>query len=265
MSAAGPLELHVDIAGDGPPLVILHGLYGSATNWKRHATWLRERWRVLLPDLRNHGRSPHAAEMDYPALAGDVRRLLDDHGIEQAVLLGHSMGGKAAMTLALQEPERVRGLIAADIAPVIYQGGDHEAIIAAMQAVDLTATGSRRDAEPTLAGAVESAAIRQFLLTNLSKAADGWRWRLPLGTLRAALPALQSFPELPGRYEGPALFVHGARSDYVTEPAAATIREHFPQAEIRAITEAGHFLHVEQPNPFADTVAGFLRRHFSAE
>jgi pimeloyl-ACP methyl ester carboxylesterase len=258
MTDTDTVALHTTDAGDGPPLVVLHGLYGAGNNWGRHARRWKADWRVLTPDLRNHGRSPHHPVMTYPAMADDVLRLLDERGIEQATVLGHSMGGKTAMTLALTHPERVRALVVADIAPVSYRGREHGDIVAAMQAVDLGAIGSRKDAEPTLAEAVATPAVRQFLLTNLGSRDGRWRWRLPLRTLSAALPEIQAFPRLPGRYTGPALFVYGERSDYVDAAARDVIPEQFPDARIEAIADAGHFLHVEQAEAFADTVSRFI-------
>lgn len=264
MSGGESLPLHLAEAGEGPALIVLHGLYGAGNNWGRHVRRWQTRWRVLTPDLRNHGRSPHDPVMTYPAMAGDVLRLLDEHNLEHAAVLGHSMGGKTAMALALTHPDRVRALVVADIAPVIYRDRDHDDIIAAMQAVDLDAIGSRKDAEPALARAVETPAVRQFLLTNLERKEGRWRWRLPLQTLRSALPDIQGFPDLPGRYPGPALFVHGARSNYVDAAAREAIPERFPQAEIRTIADAGHFLHVEQADAFSEAVSGFLDAEYSA-
>ncbi len=263
MSDAESVPLHLAEAGEGPALVILHGLYGAGSNWNRHLRRLQERWRVLAPDLRNHGRSPQHSVMTYPAMAADVLRLLDERGLEQAAVLGHSMGGKAAMTLALTHPDRVGALVVADIAPVAYADREHDAIVAAMQAVGLDTIGSRKDAEPTLAGTVETPAVRQFLLTNLERKGGDWRWRLPLDTLRSALPDIQGFPELPGRYPGPALFVHGERSGYVDSTAREVIPRQFPRAEIRAIADAGHFLHVEQADAFAQVVTDFLDSAYS--
>lgn len=256
-STVNTLALHVAEHGRGDPVVVLHGLYGAGNNWRRHATSLAAHYRVLLPDLRNHGRSPHAPEMTYEAMAGDLERLLDERDLEAATFLGHSMGGKAAMAMALTRPERVSALIVADIAPIRYRH-DHDSIIAAMQSVDLDSLGSRQDAERALEGAVAEASVRQFLLTNLERRDGAWRWRLPLEILREALPGILDFPAYRARYGGPALFVHGEHSDYVDDEARVAVREYFPEAAIVALRGAGHFLHVEQPHAFADTVERFL-------
>jgi esterase len=252
------VDLHYSVQGEGPALVILHGLYGSGTNWARHAAWLAQSYRVLLPDLRNHGRSPHHPDMSYPAMAADLMRLLDREGLGQALLLGHSMGGKAAMTLALSAPERVSALVVADIAPVTYPEREHASIIAALQALPLASLPSRQAADHILAKQIGSTMVRQFLLTNLQRREAGFQWRLPLEILARQLPVLQGFPDAAGRYDGPALFIHGASSDYVLPLHHARIRELFPRARIEAVADAGHWLHVEQPDAFAAQLRRFL-------
>lgn len=253
------VELNYTSQGQGSDMVILHGLYGSGTNWSRHARWLAQRYRVLLPDLRNHGRSPHAPDMSYPALAHDVLALLDREGIDRALVLGHSMGGKTAMTLALQHPERVRALVVADIAPVDYGRHGHSEIIAALQGLALDELSSRQQADAALAAAIPNAMVRQFLLTNLQRQQDRFQWRIPLATLAAQLPQLGSFPELSAPYLGPTLFLYGARSDYVRAEHHERIMQLFPQAQIERIDNAGHWLHVEQPQAFAARLDEFLQ------
>ncbi|MFB4203285.1 Esterase YbfF [wastewater metagenome] len=252
------IELHREVSGEGAPLVLLHGLYGSGANWRRYARrWSRDH-RVIVPDLRNHGRSPHSGRMDYPAMAADVARMLEAETEGPAVVLGHSMGGKVAMALALTRPALVRGLIVADIAPVAYADNDHDAIIAAMQAVELADVGSRSDADRQLAARIDSQAIRQFLLTNLERADGGWDWRLPLAILRRALPDILGWPALDGRWDGPALFVHGGRSPYVDDDGRRAIAGYFPNHEVETLPEAGHWLHVEAPEAFTGAVEGYL-------
>lgn len=252
------LELHYTVQGEGPPLLILHGLYGSGSNWARHAGRLAERYRVLLPDLRNHGRSPHHPDMSYPAMAGDLRRLLDREGLETALVLGHSMGGKVAMTLALTSPERVAALVAADIAPVDYGNHGHAELIAALRALPLAELESRQAADRALAAAVPSAMVRQFLLTNLQRRDGGFQWRIPLTILADQLPLIEGFPSLAARYPGPTLFLHGADSDYVSAAHEPTIRGLFPAARLEALPAAGHWLHVERPEAFAERLEAFL-------
>ncbi|MCS4505113.1 alpha/beta fold hydrolase [Arhodomonas aquaeolei] len=252
------IELHREVSGEGEALILLHGLYGSGANWRRYARrWSRD-YRVIVPDLRNHGRSPHAEPMDYQAMAADVARLIEAEPGGRAVVLGHSMGGKVAMALALTRPALVRGLIVADIAPVTYADNDHDTIIAAMLAIDLAKVGNRSDADGQLAERIDSQAIRQFLLTNLERADDGWDWRLPLATLRRALPDILGWPALNGHWDGPALFIHGARSPYVDDAGRRAIAGYFPYHEMETIPEAGHWLHVEAPEAFKGAVEAFL-------
>lgn len=255
---ASPVQLKDTVAGKGPPLVILHGLYGAGNNWGRHVKWLAEHWQVHTPDLRNHGHSPHSPLMSYEAMAADVVALLDQAGHDDAVILGHSMGGKVAMALALTEPERVRGLVIADIAPVSYEH-DLAYTIRAMDSVDLTQVRSRRDADTQLAEHLTDTALRQFLLTNLERGEDGWQWRIPLQYLADNLDSIQGFPAFSGQWDGPTLALYGERSDYASAPAQQErIRSYFPQAEIEAIPGAGHFLHVEAADAFQDRLGGWL-------
>lgn len=251
-------RLHYSRQGEGPALIILHGLFGSGSNWNSQARQLAGQFDVILPDLRNHGRSFHAPAMSYADMAGDVRRLMDALALETALVLGHSMGGKAAMTLALESPERVRALVVADIAPVAYRDQSNRPLIEAMQRVDLGSVGSRADADAALAADVPERMVRQFLLTNLQFKNDSYSWRIPLDILADRLQELEDFPASGASYQGPALFLYGGKSDYVTADSHATIRRYFPAAQLHAIPEAGHWLHAEQPQLFADALQRFL-------
>lgn len=249
--------------GSGPPLAILHGLFGSGRNWAAIAARLAAHWRVIRLDLRNHGGSDWADGMDYKALAADVHAALAALGIAKFALLGHSMGGKTAMVEALVNPGAVERLVVVDIAPVAYPPR-HLGHAEAMRAVDLTAARRRGDADRQLAAAIPDAAERAFLLQNLvfdTHFAQGRpRWRLNLAAIAHAMPALTGFPSFaPGaRYDGPALFVAGGRSDYVRPEHEPEIRRLFPAARIARIADAGHWLHAEQPQQFLDLVTRFL-------
>jgi pimeloyl-ACP methyl ester carboxylesterase len=257
---ASPVQLNDTVAGEGPPLVVLHGLYGAGNNWGRHVKWLAQHWQVHTPDLRNHGHSPHNPVMSYEAMAADIVALMDRAGHEDAVILGHSMGGKVAMTLALTEPERVRGLVIADIAPVSYEH-DLAYTIRAMESVDLTQVASRRDADAQLAEQLSDTALRQFLLTNLERGDNGWQWRIPLHHLADNLGIIQGFPAFQGQWNGATLALYGEHSDYVNDPAhQQRIRDHFPRADLEAVPGAGHFLHVEAPDRFQDQLGNWLAR-----
>jgi esterase len=244
--------------GDGSPVAILHGLFGSGRNWASIAQRLAAQDRVIALDLRNHGTSPWAEAMDYPAMAEDVHATLQALGHRRYALLGHSMGGKAAMRAALRYPHEVERLVVADIAPVSY-GPRHLGIVRAMRALDLAAIRRRGEADRLLAAAVPDAAERAFLLQNLVFDDGVARWRLNLAAIERAMPALAGWPETRARYDGPALFVGGGRSDYLLPEYEPAIRRLFPQARVARIADAGHWLHAERPQAFLDLVAPFLR------
>ena len=245
--------------GEGPPLVILHGLFGSGRNWQGIARRLSG-WRVIVADARNHGASPWADDMDYAAMADDVFALIDALGLDRPVLLGHSMGGKTAMTAALMRPGSIRALIAADIAPVAYVHS-HLSLVRAMQAVDLTQVRRRADADAALSEAAPEPAMRDFLLQNLVFDGGTARWRINLEALAANMAALTgwSLPRGAGVYDGPSLFVHGGKSSYVTAAHRGDIRRLFPNASIVTIDGAGHWIHADRPGEFLGAVERFLK------
>lgn len=246
--------------GEGPPLLILHGLFGSGTNWRGIARELAARHRVLLVDARNHGASPHATRMDYSSMAADVRALMDAEGIPKAAVLGHSMGGKTAMTLALESPERVQKLVVVDIAPA-PSPGDHGPLIAAMRGVDLDRVQRRSDADSLLAAQVTDPDLRAFLLQNLESCdGGGYSWRINLDAIETCMAALLGFEAATdARYEGDTLFVAGERSDYLGDSHLDAIRRFFPAARLATVANGGHWVHAENPQGFLDAVSGFLR------
>ncbi len=248
---------HRDFGGEGgPPRVILHGMLGSSRNWMGAGRDLAAHRRVYALDLRNHGLSPHAPGMSYPAMAGDVVAWLDSRGIAAAELIGHSMGGKVAMVIACRHPERVGRLVVVDIAPRDYHWPERGAEFRAMQGLDLGALGSLAEAELRIREQVPDEATRKFLLTNLSRLPEGgWRWQVNLGALIAALPALERNPLLPGdRFGGPALFIAGARSRYIAPADHGAILRAFPAARIEVLAGCGHNPHVEARVAFVRAV-----------
>lgn len=252
------MKLHFHATGAGRPLVVLHGLFGSGDNWQSVARRLGGRFRVITADLRNHGRSPHAEEMGLDALARDVGELLDELGLPRVSVLGHSLGGKVAMRLALGEPERVEKLIAVDIAPRRYPPW-HRWIIDALRKLDLPAAGSRTGLDAALAPAVTDAVLRRFLLKSVERNADGgFRWRLNLEAIDRHHEELCGFPEHERAFTGPALFLRGGRSDYVTAGDEFLIRRLFPNARIATIQDAGHWVHAERPDEFCAACREFL-------
>jgi esterase len=243
-------------AGNGTPVVLLHGLFGAARNFGAIQRALAPHFRIVALDMRNHGDSPHAPDMRYPTLAADVHETLQSLGIESAAVVGHSMGGKAAMAMALRWPEMAGRLLVADIAPVIYQHGNN-AIADAMAAIPLTASLSRPEADAALAAAVPGADIRAFLLQNLRFGAQP-HWRIGLAEIAAAIPDLEGWIELPGSYAKPALFVTGGNSDYVLREHRPVIRSRFPMARFVAVKNAGHWVHADNPAGFLSVLEAFL-------
>jgi pimeloyl-ACP methyl ester carboxylesterase len=239
-----------------PPLVIAHGLFGSARNWSAIGKRLALHRQVIAVDMRNHGDSPQSPVHDYPSMAADLAETIAEHG-GRADVLGHSMGGKAAMVLALTEPSRVNRLIVADMAPVAYEHSQLE-YVRAMQAVDLAAVARRSDADPQLARSVPEPSLRAFFLQSLAVGPSGASWKLNLDVLGAQMPGIMDFPDVAGTFDGPTLFLTGATSAYVRPEHWPRIRALFPAAEHKAIPKAGHWLHAEAPAAFIEAVSGFL-------
>lgn len=243
----------------GEPLIILHGLFGSLSNWGGQSRQLATDFTVYGLDLRNHGASPHSNDMNYTVMAQDVLEFMDDHGIERCHLLGHSMGGKTAMQAALSAPHRIDRLIVVDIAPVRYSG-QHDSILDGLEAIDLGSIASRNEADKILAEYVPDELVRQFLLTNLVRAAEGeFNWRINLSVLKDSYDRLREAPASDGVFEGPTLFIKGALSNYIDEEHRDAILARFPSAKTKVIMHTGHWLHAEKPQTFYRIVHGFLR------
>lgn len=245
--------------GQGRPVIILHGLFGSARNWQGIARALAADHHVITPDLRNHGQSPHTDSMTYHEMADDVIRILDKLKIGEAVIIGHSMGGKVAMTAALTEPERFNGLIIADIAPVTY-AHDFALLIEAMNSIRLSNITSRANAEAQLEQFIKEKSLVQFIIQNLVRTENGFRWRINLKQISSSMASLGQFPEsLQGRSSRlPALFLGGADSNYLRSMHNPAIFEYFPAAEITMIEGAGHWLHADKPNEFLENIKSFI-------
>ena len=241
--------------GDGPPVVLLHGLFGAASNWGRIQRRLAETRLVLAPDLRNHGGSPHGRGMGYEAMAEDVAATLAGEEVGPAAVIGHSMGGKVAMQLALSRPGLVGRLLVADIAPVAYPP-HYRAMAAAMRAIPLTPGLSRAAANAALEADAPDPAIRGFLLQNL-RFGDPPAWRIGLDEIAEGLPDIEGWPGT-GHYDGPTLVLRGERSDYVRPEHRALFRALFPRARFASLRGAGHWLHADAPEAFLETVRGFL-------
>jgi pimeloyl-ACP methyl ester carboxylesterase len=256
MTGAIPL-FHRDLGGAGnPPLVILHGMVGSSRNWQMVGRDLAASFHVFALDLRNHGGSPHASDMNYEVMMADVLSWLDQQGFEAVTLMGHSMGGKIAMLLGCRHPRRVSRLVIVDIAPKKYFWVGHRAEFAAMNELVLDHLTSRADAELRFEARVDDWAMRKFLTTNLERSDEGkWRWTINLPALTAALPVLEDNPLEPtDEFAGPSLFVTGERSNYVSADDHAAIEKHFPAAQFATIAGAGHNPHMDKRIPFVEAV-----------
>ena len=234
--------------GEGPPLALIHGLFGAARNWGAIQKRLAARHRVLAMDLRNHGESPHAEGMAHAATARDVAETLGARGVQCAVVVGHSLGGKVAMALALHHTGFVARLVVVDIAPLRYPPA-LRGYVAAMRALPLKEGLTRREADAALEAAVPEPGIRAFLLQSLDFEASPPRWRIGIAQIHAAMPEIEDFRE-DGRFEGETLVIAGGRSDYIRAEHRPIFQRLFPAARFATIEGAGHWVHAEQPNEF---------------
>jgi pimeloyl-ACP methyl ester carboxylesterase len=242
-----------ELGGDGPPLVVLHGLYGSSRNWTTAGKLLAARFRVLAFDLRNHGDSPHAPGMSYPTLAADLLETIDDVIATPVTLLGHSLGGKTAMRAACDAPARVAHLLVADIAPKQYAVDPTP--VEAMLAASLEGATRRAEIDQQLAERLDDPSLRQFLLTNLERNAAGFAWRIDLRAIRDDLPELGRSPVGPSdRYDGPVDFFYGGRSPYVSPSDLESARRTFPRARGHVLPDSGHDVHVDARDAFVAAV-----------
>ena len=253
------MQLHFKESGQGRAVILLHGLFGSSDNWHHIALRLAESFQVFAVDQRNHGQSPHSDEMDYPLMAVDVNEFMAARGLETAVVIGHSMGGKTAMQFALQFPQRVEKLIVADMAPRAY-APTHEKIFAAQLALDLKSFSTRQQIEDALAPEIPDLVLRRFLLKNLGRNSAGeFFWKINLRGLAENSPQLRGLISHPKPFAGPTLFIRGGKSDYLNPEDESLMRELFPQAEIQTIAGAGHWVHADAPEAFLRLALDFLR------
>lgn len=252
------VDLYFSEQGDGFPLIIVHGLFGSADNWRTLSKKFAENFRVYCVDLRNHGRSAHIDGMSYEEMAADLLKFMADQQIDQAHIIGHSMGGKVAMQLALSHPEKVSRLVVADIAPVRYSHG-HDDVMAALYSVrSAGGAASRKEADQLMSEHLPEVGVRQFLMTNLEKKETGkLEWRVGLDQIHAGYESVIRAPEGPA-FHGASLFIRGDRSDYVRDDYLPEIEVLFSQYRLETINGAGHWLHAEKPMEFLDRVSAFL-------
>ena len=253
------MNLNVIETGSGAPLVIMHGLLGSARNWGGIAAKLGESHRVMAVDMPNHGASPWSEVMDYPFMARQLAGFIAAKCGGRASVIGHSMGGKAAMMLALSRPEMVEKLVVVDIAPVSYTH-TFAPYIKAMRAAPINTALRRGDVELAMHGVIDDPRVRAFLMQNLDGQPGSYRWRPNLAVLGASMVDILAFPPVADgtSYDGPALFLHGAQSDYVLPQHEDVITALFPRAQWQAVDGAGHWVHADQPAAFIEAVDTFL-------
>ncbi|MDA0240469.1 MAG: alpha/beta fold hydrolase [Proteobacteria bacterium] len=253
------MDLNFIETGDGPALVILHGLFGSSRNWTSIAKNLGANYRVIAVDLPNHGASPWLDDLSYPAMADAVADFMAGQTLRDVTLLGHSMGGKTAMTLAHRHGHMLDALIVADIAPVAYaRDGENLGYLEAMRAVPVDQLARRGDAETYLMDAVPDPGLRGFFLQNLIQEDGKFRWLINLEGLRDGMETLRGFPEPAEPHHGKSLFIAGGQSVFIRPHHNDTIREQFPNARIAVMEHAGHWLHAEDPVGFTEAVRQFL-------
>jgi esterase len=258
------MRLHFQRSGQGDPLLILHGLLGGLANWRSVSAALAAHFQVVAVDLRNHGASPHSDQMTYPLMAEDVAELVRGESLGPAIVLGHSMGGKTAMELALGLPELVRKLVVVDISPKAYPPW-HRGMLDALVELDLTLFNNRSQVVQALAPSVPEAAVRQFLVKNLARDANGrLHWQINLPGIAAAYDHLNQALTPDRQFPKPALFLRGAKSDYLPHADRAPILRLFPAAQFVTIPGAGHWVHADAPGPFIEALLRFLTNSTAA-
>lgn len=243
--------------GQGKQMIILHGLMGSSDNWLPQAKMLGEHYHVWVVDQRNHGQSPHSNEFNYTVLSEDILNFIQEHNIDNPVIIGHSMGGKAAMNFALMHPDKLDKLIVVDIAPKAYDVR-HDHIVEGLKAVPIDSVQSRQEANDALAPHISSEAVRQFLLKNLMRKPEGgFGWRINLPIIDQSLELISGGLVTEGVFEKKTMFIRGSKSDYILDEDREAIKKIFPNATLVTM-ETGHWVQAEKPEEFVQVVLSFL-------
>ncbi|MBT1701284.1 alpha/beta fold hydrolase [Fulvivirgaceae bacterium PWU4] len=245
--------------GQGQPMIILHGIFGSSDNWLTQAKLFSAHYRVFLVDQRNHGQSPHDDAFDYPVMVADLLEFIDEHRLENPIIIGHSMGGKVAMNFAVAYPDKLEKLIVVDIAPRPYNL-EHYVIIDGLKAVPIQQLASRNDADAALVPYVPEPDVRQFLLKNLQRKAEGgFSWKINLPVIDKNLSNIGLDLQFEGTFEKPTLFIRGGQSKYVRDKDMARILEVFPMAIMETL-DTGHWVQAEKPKEFVEVVEKWLNK-----
>lgn len=252
------MKLYYRQRGQGTPIVILHGLFGCSDNWFTIARKLEEEYRVILPDLRNHGQSPHSEEWDYTAMSDDLYDLFNELQLDSANLMGHSMGGKVAIEFAARYPEKINKIVVVDIAPKYYPV-HHMEILNGLRSIDLNTLQSRNEADKKLAETIQEPGIRQFLLKNLARNDDKFYWKINLDVIEKKIENVGEGMDDAIEIDLPALFIRGEKSDYILNEDYDLIRDIFPKAKIATIKNSGHWVHAEKPAELLDMLTYFLK------
>lgn len=238
-------------------MIILHGLMGSSDNWLPQAKMLSDQYHVYIVDQRNHGQSPHDDVLDYKVLANDLKDFIQQHKMEKPIILGHSMGGKTAMNFAVANPGMVDSLIVADIAPKYYKV-HHQTIVNGLKAIPLDTVQTRGEADQILSGYVPEPDVRQFLLKNLNRKAEGgFSWKINLPVIEKSLEDVGQDLQFEGTFDGPTLFIRGANSNYVKDEDRDRIKQLFPKSTLVTM-DTGHWVQAEKPQEFVEVVRNFL-------
>jgi len=243
--------------GQGDPIIILHGLFGSSDNWLTQAKIFAASYKVYSVDQRNHGQSPHSDDFDYQSMVTDLQEFIEDHQIQNPTILGHSMGGKAAMNFALAHPDKLSKLIVVDISPKAYNL-EHYAIVEGLKVIPVESLTSRNEADEILSQHVPEPDVRQFLLKNLQrKTSGGFVWKINLPVISQKLSNVGLDLQFSGQFKKPTLFVRGAKSKYVSDSDWKRISEIFPAAELETM-DTGHWVQAEKPQEFSEKVMHWL-------
>jgi esterase len=251
------MKLNFRTLGEGKPIVILHGFFGSADNWQTIGKELSDTFKVYLVDQRNHGLSPHDDAFDYDVMTADLLELFEDENLSSAIVMGHSMGGKTAMNFAANYPEKVEKLIVVDIGPKQYPP-HHENIFNGFNSVNLAQVVTRKDADDQLSSSIPDFGVRQFILKNLTRGDNGFEWRINLKALETNAYEVGRALDDGDVYLGPTLFIGGAKSNYIKPEDTDLIHNHFPNSRIEMIEGSGHWVHAEKPQELLTLVKKFI-------
>ncbi len=252
------MQLNYKSFGQGDPVIILHGLFGTLDNWQTIAKKLADQYTVFIVDQRNHGKSPHTDTMNYALMAEDLKEFMETNWIYEASIIGHSMGGKTAMQMTLEYPEMINKLVVVDIGPQAYEGG-HGAIFEALLSLDPGEIQGRKEAEAFLEAKIADFGVRQFLLKNLTRKKEGgYRWKMNLDTIHKAYSEILMSINGTEAFTGETLFIKGETSDYLSESDMVDIHKYFPQAKMKNIKKAGHWVHADAPDELLALLFQFL-------